>query len=329
MKRKKDTILYYFFLIITIIAFIILLRLIKLYDICCYIINLTLPIGLGFIFAWIVKPLYDFLNKRVCNKISLIIIILSIAAFYFLIGYFVLPFILKSASSIIKILKEYLTKLDTIPFLKLDKNMFKVKPADIINSCGGIISIVINILLTHIFGIYILYSYDEIKNFVKAKIPNKYKISVNEFSKKLSVNMRQYLKAILLDSLALFIITFITFSIIKLKYAFILSIFISLTNIIPFIGPYIGGVPAVLIALSSSTKLAIFIIIFLFISQEIESDIINPLIMSKCVRINPLLIVISVTIAGKILGVLGMIFAVPLIIVIKLLLEFIKRTRST
>lgn len=328
MKRKKDTILYYLFLIITIIAFIFLLRLIKIYDTFCYILNLVLPIILGFAFAWAIKPLYSLLNKKINKKLSLILIILSIVTIYFLIGYFVVPFIFKRLTSLLNILKRYTTRLDEIPFLKLDKSMFKIKPGDIVNSCGGILSIIVNIILVHIFGIYFLYNYEEIKVFIKKLLPNKYKQDITIFTNKLSINMRGYLKAVLLDSLALFIITFITFNIIKLKYALLLSIFISITNIIPFVGPYIGGAPAVLVALSSSTNLAIFIVAFLFISQEIESDIINPLIMSKCVKINPLIIVISVTLAGKILGIVGMILAVPLIIFTKLLLEFIKDAKT-
>lgn len=329
MKRKKETVLYYLLLILTVIAFIFLLRLIKVYDIFCYIIDLILPIALGFIFAWIIKPMYDFFNKKINKKISLIVIILVIVIFYFLVLYFVIPFIFKNTSSLINLLKTYTSKLDNIPFLKIKKNTFEIKLKDVINSCGGVLSIIINAVLVHIFGIYILYNYDIIKAYIKEKVPNKYKTSIISFSDELSRNMRQYLKAVLLDSLVLFIITFITFSIIGLRYAFILSIFIALTNVVPFVGPYIGGAPAVLIALSSSTNLAIFILIFLFISQEIESDIINPLIMSRCVKINPLLIVITVTLTGKIIGIFGMLFAVPLIIFFKILINFLKESKLT
>lgn len=328
MKKKRDKLLYYLLLIITIIAFVFLLRLIKVYDIICYFLNLVLPILLGFIFAWILVPIYNKLNTKLNHKISILIIVLFFILVYSLVGYFAVPILFKKLNSLVKILEVYLLKLKNLKILKIDENLFSMKPRDLIDSCGGLISIIINVVLIHVFGLYILYNYDLIKKYIKKKLLLKNKTQLIEFIKKLSFNMRLYIKGLCLDTLVLFIITYITFSILRLKYALLLAMFIAITNIIPFVGPYIGGIPAVLIALGKSKKLAIIIVAFLFISQEIESDIINPIIMSKCVKVNPLLVVIVVTLAGKTFGIMGMIFAVPLIIFVKLLIEFMKESKQ-
>lgn len=328
MKKKRDKLLYYLLLIITIIAFVFLLRLIKVYDIICYILNLVLPILLGFIFAWILVPICNKLNAKLNHKISILIIVLFFILVYSLVGYFAVPILFKKLNSLVKILEVYLLKLKNLKILKIDENLFSMKPRDLIDSCGGLISIIINVVLIHVFGLYILYNYDLIKKYIKKKLLLKNKTQLIEFIKKLSFNMRLYIKGLCLDTLVLFIITYITFSILRLKYALLLAMFIAITNIIPFVGPYIGGIPAVLIALGKSKKLAIIIVAFLFISQEIESDIINPIIMSKCVKVNPLLVVIVVTLAGKTFGIMGMIFAVPLIIFVKLLIEFMKESKQ-
>lgn len=328
MRRKKEKLLYYFFFIITIIALIILLKIIKIFDIFCYIFDIISPIALGYVFSWLLLPIYKKVNTRLNKKLSLLIIIFLITVTYSLIGYLVIPLIFKSLPNLLNILKKYILKLKTLSFLKIDESLFMMKPKDFIDSCGGVISIVINTVLIHIFGIYFLYNYEIISMYVKERIPTKYKQNILDFINKLSFNMRLYIKGLVIDTAILFFITFITFSIIRLKYALLLSIFIAITNVIPFIGPYIGGIPSVLIALNKSKKHAIFLVAFLFISQEVESDIINPMIMSKCVKINPLLIVITVTIAGKIFGIIGMIFAIPIVIFIKLLAENITNIKK-
>ena len=329
MKKKRDTLLYYLLLIITLIAAIFLLRLIKIYAIFCYILDLILPVLLGFVFAWLLLPLYRWLNKKINPKISILIIVVLFISVYVTIGYLVVPIFLRKFTSLFNILKDYLVKFKNVSFLKFDEKMLMVKPKDFIASCGGIISIVINVVLIHIFGIYILYNYDNISKYMKNKIIKCEKTKILNFIDNLSINMRLYIKGVVIDTAILFIITFIVFSILNLRYSLLLSLFISITNIIPFVGPYIGGIPAVLIALNKSKKLAAFIIIFLFLSQEIESDVINPMVMSKCIRINPLLIVISVTLAGKVLGIIGMIFAVPILILVKLFYDTILQNKKS
>ncbi len=329
MKKKRDTLLYYLLLIITLIAAIFLLRLIKIYAIFCYILDLILPVLLGFVFAWLLLPLYRWLNKKINPKISILIIVVLFISVYVTIGYLVVPIFLRKFTSLFNILKDYLVKFKNVSFLKFDEKMLMVKPKDFIASCGGIISIVINVVLIHIFGIYILYNYDNISKYMKNKIIKCEKTKILNFIDNLSINMRLYIKGVVIDTAILFIITFIVFSILNLRYSLLLSLFISITNIIPFVGPYIGGIPAVLIALNKSKKLAAFIVIFLFLSQEIESDVINPMVMSKCIRINPLLIVISVTLAGKVLGIIGMIFAVPILILVKLFYDTILQNKKS
>ena len=328
MKRKKEKLFYYLLLIITLIALLLLLKLIKAFDVICYIVNILSPIAFGYVFAWLLLPLYKKINSKSKPKIAILIVTLAIIIVYSLIGYLVIPFILNKLPSFISFLKDNLIKINRIPFLKIDESFFTMKPQDFINSCGGVISIIVNIVLIHIFGIYILYNYNSISVFAKTIIPTKYKQNTLSFVNKQSFNMRLYIKGLLIDAFILFIMTFIAFSLLRLRYAILLSIFIAITNVIPFIGPYIGGIPAVLIALNKSKKLAIFVIAFLFISQEIESDIINPMIMSKCIKINPLLIVISVTIMGKVFGITGMIFAIPVVIFIKLIIETIPKVKK-
>ena len=114
----------------------------------------------------------------------------------------------------------------------------------------------------------------------------------------------------------------ITFSITGMPYALLFAIFTSITNVIPFIGPYIGGVPAVLVSLSVSMKLGIVALIEVIILQFIESSFIHPYIMSKGLKINPIIILIGLIVFGYFFGIIGMLISTPLISVIKSVYEY-------
>ena len=103
----------------------------------------------------------------------------------------------------------------------------------------------------------------------------------SRLSLEITGNLRVFVKGTLLDTVILFIMSLITFSITGMPYALLFAIFTSITNVIPFIGPYIGGVPAILVSLSVSMRLGIIVLIEVMILQFIESSFIHPYIMSK------------------------------------------------
>ena len=144
----------------------------------------------------------------------------------------------------------------------------------------------------------------------------------SRLSLEITSNLRVFVKGTLLDTVILFIMSLITFSISKMPYALLFAIFASITNIIPFIGPYIGGVPAVLVSLSVSMKLGIVVLIEVIILQFIESSFIHPYIMSKGLKINPIIILIGLIVFGYFFGIIGMLISTPLISVIKSVYEY-------
>ena len=144
----------------------------------------------------------------------------------------------------------------------------------------------------------------------------------SKLSLEITSNLRVFVKGTLLDTVILFIMSLITFSISKMPYALLFAIFTSITNVIPFIGPYIGGVPAVLVSLSVSMRLGIIVLIEVMILQFIESSFIHPYIMSKGLKINPIIILIGLIVFGYFFGIIGMLISTPLISVIKSIYEY-------
>jgi putative permease len=113
-------------------------------------------------------------------------------------------------------------------------------------------------------------------------------------------------------------------------YPFVLGFFAGVTNILPYIGPLIGVVPAILVALLSSDSNASMLgmsVVFLA-ANLIDMVLVFPLLVSKVVNLNPIIVVVSVIVGGQLGGVVGMIVVIPFIAFFKLLFEEIYKDLS-
>lgn len=322
MPKRLSSALYYLSLICIALLSLILIRLIKLYDICCTLFNIVSPIFLGYVIAWMLNPIYKKLNGKMNYRISFCLLIGIVVIFYVTVTLLFIPLVIKEGMNLLDIINSFLPKLKNVPFIKDLVSNLKVDPSFLLSYCGNVLTILINFILAHMFGFYILYNYNTINALFRKTLPQKYKSKIVSLVKKISSNMYLYVKGTLIDMLILFALSAILFSIFGLKNALLLALFCAITNVIPFIGPYIGGIPAVIVGLTTSVKLGIITLIIIVLTQSLESNVINPLIMSKCIKINPLFIIIAITVMGKFFGVLGMILAVPTLIFFKIIFEF-------
>lgn len=99
--------------------------------------------------------------------------------------------------------------------------------------------------------------------------------------------------------------------------------FAGITNIIPYLGPYIGLVPAIFIALSMSFKEVILVIVVCVVVQQIDGNLVYPNVIGKSLDIHPLTIIMILLAAGNIAGLLGMILAIPLYAVSKVVVTYV------
>lgn len=327
--KKLKTNLYILSLLAIIILSFYLIHYLKIYNLCCIILDVLLPLLFGYIFAWMLYPLYNKLNKKFPKKISLTLLILAFIIVYGFILWQILPILINNISSISNMFNDIINRLSGYPFLQSLEQYKNIDIGVLLNSCSNILSYIIIFGLSHIFGFYILFTYKEINAFFKNSIPKKYKKMYTKYISNLSSNMRLYLKGTLLDMIILFIASSLIYFFLGLKYSLFLGLFSAITNVIPFIGPYIGGIPAVLIALSTNINLGILTIISIVIIQVIESNVVNPMIMSKCIKINPIFIIVTLSIMGKFFGLIGMIFAVPLLILIKVSTPYINEIKGS
>lgn len=192
----------------------------------------------------------------------------------------------------------------------------------IIGMLGGIFDIFVSIIVS----IYILSSRKQIINFLKrllgAIFEEKAYENINRYFNRTNEIFFKFLASQILDAVIVGILTSIAMSIINVKYAVLLGFMIGVFNIIPYFGAIIAVIIACIITLfTGGIAQAIWMLVIVTILQQIDANIINPKIVGDSLRISPVLVIFAVTIGGAYFGVLGMFLAVPVIAVLKLLVD--------
>ena len=114
------------------------------------------------------------------------------------------------------------------------------------------------------------------------------------------------------------------FKVLNLEYAILLGVFCGIFNVIPYIGPYLGALPAVIVGLGQNPKLVIGIIIVVLIVQQIDGNILTPKVQGKGLNLHPLSILITIAIFGNLFGIAGMVFSIPILAILKTTFVFIR-----
>ena len=111
-------------------------------------------------------------------------------------------------------------------------------------------------------------------------------------------------------------------AIMGVKYSLLLGVFIGISNLIPYFGAIVGVAISIIITLlTGGWKQALIMAIVVIVLQQIDANIINPRITSSRLKISPLLVIFAVTIGGAYFGVMGMFIAVPIVALIKLIID--------
>ena len=307
MKRNYLNVLI---MLLIILISIFIIRYLKIIGFCTVLLSILKPLFFGYIISWILKPIVD---KIKCNRV-VITLVIYILFLIILILFNLVPLIFKEIKNIIPTIMNYINNniyFNAIYKTLNIKNIFNNNIRSMNSYVNNIFGVVLNIFYSFIFGFYFLSSKKNRGYF--NFIPNKY--------------LRLYIKSILLDTLFIFILLSIIFNIVGLDNALIFALFCSLTNIIPYIGPYIGGIPAVIIGLSKSFNYGITILLIILIVQAIENNIIQPLLVSKNVKLNPIIILLGIIIFSHFFGILGMVISTPIIIILKNIIFYYKKNK--
>ncbi|MDP4088675.1 MAG: AI-2E family transporter, partial [Bacillota bacterium] len=152
-------------------------------------------------------------------------------------------------------------------------------------------------------------------------MPLKKRRVFRSLSKDINLVLSKYILSQFLLSALIVVMTFVVLMALKVDFPLLLSLINGIFNIIPYFGPLLGGIPAVIVALLISPKTALWTALCLNLIQQIEGDIIAPKITGDSVDMHPLFVILLLILGGKVGGFVGMVLAVPVAVIVKVIIE--------
>ena len=302
-----------------------------------YLFEILIPFFFGMLVAYLLDPLVDYLEK---NKIKRGIATTIILFFFFLIILILCFLIFPILSIQLKsFLIEFPTVINTlnqkINFIieYLQKKAFKQSNSDILNnilpnfsnlitgflknivsSSLAVFNIITIILVTPIVSWYFLKDWDDIIINFNSLLSSKHKKTVIKYAKEMDLIFSAYLRGQILVSLFLTLFYFSTFYIIGLNYSLFVGIFAGFFSFIPLIGIIVSFfITALLAYLQFLDIFTIFYILLIFLAaQLLESNYLTPKLVGKKLGLHPLAVLFSIFVFGALFGIIGIIFATPL-----------------
>jgi len=196
-------------------------------------------------------------------------------------------------------------------------------PAKLLTLATSFVSKTGTVLLSLIIGFYLCLDFDRASEFLYIFIPKKHRQSTHALFKDISEQIFSFVKGTGLIAILVFAVSAICFGISGLKAAIFFALWNAITNIIPYVGPYIGGIPIIAVAFATDYRLGIIITVVVIAIQLIESYILHPIVMSKTMKLHPVTIILGLLIFGHFFGIIGMVIATPLTAIIKTIWLFI------
>ncbi|MHB1346797.1 MAG: AI-2E family transporter [Candidatus Humimicrobiaceae bacterium] len=323
-----------------------------------YVISLIrsaiLPLLIGIIIAYILIPLVKLLRKKMRKIFAVAITYIFFLAIIFVLLFFIIPLVIEQFKIFIGRIPAYLEGITAFlnSFLKNNtmlKNLeniigtgtipsdskeitqyildgFKLGNINIFQSATTVTITVFNVLLNFlvgpVLGFYILKDTDIIVSTFMKIIPPKYKYQSAILIGKINNVFGKYVRGQLIISLIIGVLCTIVLLILRVDFAVLLGFSAGLFNIIPFLGPVIGAIPAALTALYISPLKALLVVILFIAIQQIDNYFISPNIMKHQVGVHPGVIIFSLIAGGAIFGLFGLLLAVPTVAIIQEVLRY-------
>ena len=307
------------------------------------------PIFIGFVIAWFFDPWVTWLQKKKVPRIvGCILVYLLMFGLFALIIYLLVPALISQVKDfvnaapaifnevtefIVGVIKKFdLNEMVNIKTVKdtLTTNVTEwgmsigsEMPKYLFSAGKSIISGGVSLVLGLMIGFYLLFDFERANKALYEIIPVSWKGGYKELTHRINTSLRSYVQGVLIVMTLVFITQTIGLTIAGMKAPILFALFCAVTDIIPYFGPYIGAIPAVIVGFTISPITGICVIISILVVQLLENNFYQPLIMGHTMKLHPVTIMVGLLVFEHFFGIIGMIIATPCIACLKVILLFV------
>lgn len=312
-----------------------------------YILYLIRDILVWFIFALIIavllNPAINFLYRlRIPRVLAVILVYVVIFGFLGMIVYLTAPMFISEIQQFSQLFPQYFEKiapplrsLGIEAFESMESftlalgEMLQKASSDILSALaiffGGVGSTIF------VFAIALFISLEEkgVERVIALLFPKRYEAYALSLWGRSQTKVAGWFGSRILTSIFVGLAVFLTLYLFNVKYSLILALLAAVLDFIPLLGPIIAGAIAfAFVALDSWVK-ALFVLIAFVLIQQIEGNILSPILTKKFIGLPPVLVLLSLAVGGQLLGLLGAVLAIPLAgILFEFLRDFLKKRRE-
>ncbi len=312
-----------------------------------YIIrDILLLLFVSLVLAIIIEPMVNKLEaKKIPRSVSVITIYIVLILFLALVVRMLIPPIVEQVTSLAVNFPEFWQKIVSnfqgLKQFSEDRGLLgeiqqglQGLQSNLSRAAGGVYNFTV-VAFTNIFNFFIFLvvtfyftmQKDALGRALKVLAPEKYHLYLDSLAVRIQHKIGGWARGQLLLGLIIGLMSWLGLIILLPKYALVLAIVAGVTEIIPYVGPFIGAVPAVFLGLTVSWGHGLAVAILYIIIQQIENNIVVPQIMKKQVGLNPVAIIMAMLIGGRLAGLIGIIIAIPVTTVLGIVLrDFLSRS---
>ena len=306
------------------------------------------PIFIGFIIAWLFEPVVSYLQKNKIPRVaSCIIVYIILIGMLSLFGYLFVPSLISQVKDFVAIAPSIFNELtdfcmrvirmfdanrliDTVSLktsimsLVSDYGMSIASslPKYLLNIGRALFNGGLNFVLGLMIGFYLLFDFDKVNRSIRNLLPTEWRDNYDELTKRINTSLRSYVQGVLIIMLLVFLTQSIGLTLAGLEAPIVFALFCAVTDIIPYFGPYIGGIPAVIVGFTMSPITGICVLISILVVQALENNFYQPLIMGHTMKLHPVTIMAGLLLFGHFFGIVGMVLATPVIATLKIFITF-------
>lgn len=301
----------------------------------------------GFLY-YLLNPIVKLLMKIKIKRIwavAIVLLLLVAAIIWILLS--VIPSLIQQISSIASNIPDFISRVETwlnnmaqLPIFKevdinhylnqLDISYAKIIQqflSGISNSLGSLVgtiaSATIVIITAPFILFYMLKDGEKMVPTVKKFFPEKRRDQIVELLGQLNKTLANYISGQAIECLFVGTFTFLGYLILGVNYAFLFGVIAGLTNLIPYLGPYLGLAPAFLVTVFNDPVKALLCCVVVLIVQQLDGNVIYPNVIGKSLKIHPLTIIIVLLVAGNIAGLIGIFLGVPFYAICKTIISYV------
>lgn len=325
--------------------------LIKIYQEAAIIKELLYTVFISLILAYLLNPLVNLLEKRKIKRTYgvLLVYIIGIAVITLLV-ITIVPNMVNELKILVEDLPIYFNDLNDL-FNKyyniyaenmnnlpseftsikdsIDQNISKIQGV-MINSIKmvttlifSVLTKIISIILIPVLTFYFIKDKEYFKKKIILLIPKAFRNDIIHISRQINDVLSSFIRGQLIVATFIGIATSLGLLFLKIKFGVIIGLLAGIFSIIPYFGPIIGIVPAVLFALLDKPIKILWVIILFTLIQQFEGDILSPKIVGNSVGLHPITVMISLLVGGSLMGMLGLLLAVPIVAILKIIVNSI------